>query len=169
MWKRECITATSGARRRTCISGVSRVLDRNGPVAPCRRRIRSKIWARVVVHAPLTVTNWASSVTDSTMPSASCLPHASLKRNSISRIASSSDLVIITPSVAPKLCHLAHVAERHRFAGWLLLFGHGVVLSMKEKAQRWAGLVKGCRPRGPVTSAPKDQQANHAPVAYRRD
>ena len=26
-------------------------------------------------------------------------------------------------------------------AEWLLLFGHGVVLSMKEKAQRWAGLV----------------------------
>src|SRR5262249_15073119 len=42
MWKRECITATSGARKRTCTSGVSRVLDRNGPLAPCRRRIKSR-------------------------------------------------------------------------------------------------------------------------------
>jgi len=40
----------------------------------------------------------------------------------------------------PVHAQLAHVAERHRLAGWLLLFGHGVVLSMKEKAQRWAGL-----------------------------
>src|SRR6516225_2483261 len=56
MWKRECITATSGARKRTCISGVSRVLDRNGPLAPCRRRIKSRKPSRVLVHAPLTVT-----------------------------------------------------------------------------------------------------------------
>src|SRR5215469_1478240 len=56
MWKRECITATSGARNRTCISGVSRVLDRNGPLAPCRRRIKSRKPSRVLVHAPLTVT-----------------------------------------------------------------------------------------------------------------
>src|SRR6266545_8383582 len=59
MWKRECITATSGARKRTCISGVSRVLDRNGPLAPCRRRIKSRNSARVLLHAPFTVTTWA--------------------------------------------------------------------------------------------------------------
>src|SRR3979490_323870 len=96
MWNRECITATSGARKRTCISGVPRVLDRNGPLAPCRRRIKSRNSPRVLLHAPLTVTNWASSTRDSTMPSGSCRPHASLNRNSISRIASSSALVMMT-------------------------------------------------------------------------
>src|SRR5215813_374678 len=69
MWNRECITATSGARKRTCISGVSRVLARNGPLGPCRRRIKSRKPSRVLVHAPLTVTNWASSRSDSTMAS----------------------------------------------------------------------------------------------------
>src|SRR4030081_1854773 len=99
MWNRECTIATSGARKRTCISGVSRVLDRNGPLAPCRRRIKSRKSARVLVHAPLTVTNWASSTRDSIMPSASCRPHAWLNRNSISRIASSSALVMTTSPV----------------------------------------------------------------------
>src|SRR5262249_46064952 len=99
MWKRVCITATSGARKRTSISGVSRVLERNGPVGPCRRRIRSRKPSRVLVQAPLTVTNWASSTSDSTMASGSCRPHASLNRNSISRIASSSALVMLAPHV----------------------------------------------------------------------
>src|SRR6516225_2572872 len=56
MWNRECITATSGARKRTCISGVSRVLARNGPLGPCRRRIKSRKSARVLVLTPLTAT-----------------------------------------------------------------------------------------------------------------
>src|SRR5215471_11109794 len=98
MWKRVCATATSGPRKRTCISGVSRVLARNGPVGPCRRRIRSRKPSLLVVHAPLTVTNWASSRSESTMPSGSCRPHASLNLNSISRIASSSALVITSPT-----------------------------------------------------------------------
>src|SRR6516162_263624 len=102
MWNRECITATSGARKRTCISGVSRVLDRNGPLGPCRRRIKSRKSARVLVHAPLTVTNWASSRSDSTMASGSCRPHAWLNRNSMLRIASSSALVITTSPVLPR-------------------------------------------------------------------
>src|SRR6516162_3409707 len=55
---------------------LSRVLDRNGPLAPCRRRIKSRKPSRVLVHAPLTVTNWASSTSDSTMASGSCRPHA---------------------------------------------------------------------------------------------
>src|SRR5262245_59938651 len=98
MWKRVYITATSGARKRTCISGVSRVLARNGPCGPCRRRIKSRKSARVLVHAPLTVTKLASSTSDSTMPSGSCRPHAALNRNSISRIASSSALVMLALS-----------------------------------------------------------------------
>jgi hypothetical protein len=46
-------------------------------------------------------------------------------------------------STLPSLLHaeIAHVAERHWFAGWLFLFGHDVLISTKEKAQRWAGLV----------------------------
>src|SRR4051812_30631225 len=45
MWNSECIIPTSGASKRTCIIGVSRVLVRNGPLAPCRRPINSKFSA----------------------------------------------------------------------------------------------------------------------------
>ena len=40
--KRVCRIAMSGVRKCTCISGDLRVLDRNGPFAPCRRCIRSR-------------------------------------------------------------------------------------------------------------------------------
>src|SRR5580704_10720626 len=42
MWNRECIIATSGTKERISIAGVSRVLDRNGPLAPCKRVINSR-------------------------------------------------------------------------------------------------------------------------------
>src|SRR5207248_3172537 len=115
-------------RKRTSISGVSRVLDRNGPLEPCRRCIKSRKPARLLVHAPLTVTNWASSTSESIMPSASCRPHASLNRNPILRIASSSALVMTAfpvvsrPMPAGLSSHyhivglLAHVVDQRRRA-----------------------------------------------------
>ena len=88
--KRVCRIAMSGARNVTCISGERRVLARNGPVGPCRRAIRSRKPARLVVQAPLTVMNCASSASDSAMASGSCAFHAALKRCSRSRMAASS-------------------------------------------------------------------------------
>jgi hypothetical protein len=63
---------------------------------------------------------------------------------------------------------MAHVAERHRLTGWVLWLGHSVVLSMKEKAQRWAGLVKGGkRPEGESKSL-KDREHVYALRRYGR-
>ncbi len=52
----------------------------------------------------------ASLNSDSTMPSASCRPHASLNRNSISRIASSSALVVVTSPY--------HYSQNSAYAEW---------------------------------------------------
>src|SRR5215218_49247 len=92
---RVCRIATSGVTNVTLTSGERRALARYGPFGPCRRCIRSRKPWRLVVQAPLTVMNCASSASDAAMASGSCRFQARLNWFSISRIASSSAWLIV--------------------------------------------------------------------------
>src|SRR3954466_1635246 len=92
---RVCRIATSGVTNVTLTSGERRALARYGPFGPCRRCIRSRKPWRLVVQAPLTVMNCASSASDAARASGSCRFQAMLNWFSISRIASSSAWLIV--------------------------------------------------------------------------